>query len=200
MKVIRYGTAALLVEPDDAASVLPLASAAAADPDVLEVVPAARTFLVRTAPEATDRLAARLADLTPHASSPGSHAANEVVLDVHYDGPDLAEVADEIGLTAEDVIERHCGGEYVVAFCGFAPGFAYLRGLDETLHVGRRPDPRTRVPSGSLGIAGEFTGVYPRESPGGWRLLGRTDARLWDLDRTPPALLTPGTRVRFRPQ
>lgn len=200
MRVMRYGTAALLVEPEDAAAVLPLADAAAADPDVLEVVPAARTVLVRTAPEATDRLAARLTELTPDTSSPAAEAADELVLDVHYDGPDLAEVAAELGLTVDDVIERHTTGAYVVAFCGFAPGFAYLRGLDEAMHIARRPDPRTRVPAGSVGIAGEFTGVYPRESPGGWRLLGRTDARLWDLDRTPPALLTPGTRVRFRRQ
>ncbi|MDT4942795.1 MAG: hypothetical protein QOJ34_2884, partial [Pseudonocardiales bacterium] len=78
-------------------------------------------------------------------------------------------------------------------------GFAYLRGLDPALHLARRAEPRTRVPAGSVGIAGEFTGAYPRESPGGWQLLGRTDAALWDLDRDPPALLTPGTPVRFRP-
>lgn len=200
MRVMHYGDEALLVEPDDEASVLPLASAAAAEPGVLEVVPAARTFLVRTAPAALARLAARLPDLAPDASSPAAQAARDVVLDVDYDGPDLADTAHELGLTVEDVIARHASGEYVVAFCGFAPGFAYLRGLDETLQLGRRAEPRTRVPAGSVGIAGEFTGVYPRESPGGWRLLGRTDAALWELGRTPPALLTPGTRVRFRPQ
>ena len=200
MKVIPYGDEALLVEPDDAASVLSLASAAAAEPGVLEVVPAARTILVRAAPDALDRLTARLSELVLDAFRPELDDADEVVLDVHYDGPDLADTAHELGLAADALVQRHAGGEYVVAFCGFAPGFAYLRGLDEALQVGWRPEPRTRVPAGSVGIAGEFTGIYPRESPGGWRLLGRTDARLWDLDRTPPALLTPGTRVRFRPQ
>lgn len=200
MKVVPYGDEALLVEPDDASSVLSWATAAAAEPGVLEVVPAARTLLVRAAPDALDRLTARLSVMAPAASSPDTDEADEVVLDVHYDGPDLADTADELGLTVDELVARHVDGEYVVAFCGFAPGFAYLRGLDEALHVARRPEPRTRVPAGSVGIAGEFTGVYPRESPGGWRLLGRTDARLWDLDRVPPALLTPGTRVRFRPQ
>ncbi len=92
----------------------------------------------------------------------------------------------------------HSGAGYTVRFCGFAPGFAYLDGLDPRLHVPRRDDPRTSIPAGSVAIAGEFAGVYPRASPGGWRLLGRTDASLWDVDRDPPALLTPGTRVRFR--
>ncbi len=103
-------------------------------------------------------------------------------------------------MTADELVARHSEPRYVVAFCGFAPGFAYLSGLDERLHVARRAEPRTRVPAGSVGIAGEFTGVYPRASPGGWRLLGRTDADLWNLARTPPALLVPGTRVRFRPR
>jgi KipI family sensor histidine kinase inhibitor len=199
MRVRRYGDEALLVEPDDASAVLALAAAARAEPGVLEVVPAARTLLVRTAPDALDRLAARLAGLAlADAPDPATQAA-PVVLDVRYDGPDLSATADELGLEVDLLIARHAAGEYVVAFCGFAPGFAYLRGLDPALHVARLAEPRTRVPAGAVGIAGEFTGVYPRESPGGWRLLGSTDAPLWDLSRTPPALLTPGTRVRFRP-
>jgi KipI family sensor histidine kinase inhibitor len=200
MNVIPYGTDALLVEPDDASSVLALATAAAAEPGVLEVVPAARTFLVRAAPDALDRVTSRLPELAVHLPPDDEAVVNDVVLDVNYDGPDLDDTADELGLSVDELVRRHAAGDYVVAFCGFAPGFAYLRGLETTLHVGRRAEPRTRVPSGSVGIAGEFTGVYPRESPGGWRLLGHTDARLWDLDRTPPALLSPGTRVRFRPR
>jgi KipI family sensor histidine kinase inhibitor len=200
MKVFAYGDAALLVEPDDPASVLAVAAAARTEPGVLEVVPAARTLLVRARPEALGRLAARLPSLAIDPSAAVPENADEIVLDVHYDGPDLVETAGELGLAGDELVERHAAGEYLVAFCGFAPGFAYLRGLDDALRVGRRAEPRTRVPAGSVGIAGEFTGVYPRESPGGWRLLGRTNARLWDLDRTPPALLTPGTRVRFRPQ
>jgi KipI family sensor histidine kinase inhibitor len=199
MRVRRYGDEALLVEPDDASAVLALAAAARAEPGVLEVVPAARTLLVRTAPDALDRLAARLPGLALADAADPATQAEPVVLAVRYDGPDLSATADELGLEVDVLIARHAAGEYVVAFCGFAPGFAYLRGLDPALHVARLAEPRTRVPAGAVGIAGEFTGVYPRESPGGWRLLGSTDAPLWDLSRTPPALLTPGTRVRFRP-
>jgi KipI family sensor histidine kinase inhibitor len=200
MRILPYGDDALLVEPDDASSVLPWANAASGEAGVLEVVPAARTLLVRTAPDVLDRVARRLPHLAVDVPHPDAANGDEVVLDVHYDGLDLDETADELGLSTDRLVQLHAAGEYVVAFCGFAPGFAYLRGLDPALQIGRRSEPRTRVPAGSVGIAGEFTGVYPRESPGGWRLLGRTAARLWDLERTPPALLTPGTRVRFRPQ
>ena len=127
MKVIPYGDEALLVEPDDAASVLSLASAAAAEPGVLEVVPAARTILVRAAPDALDRLTARLSELVLDAFRPELDDADEVVLDVHYDGPDLADTAHELGLAADALVQRHAGGEYVVAFCGFAPVFGRRR-------------------------------------------------------------------------
>ena len=110
---------------------------------------------------------------------------------------DLAEVAAISGLSQEDVVARHLRPEYQVAFCGFAPGFAYIVGGDPALRVPRRRNPRTAVPAGSVALADEFTGVYPRQMPGGWQLIGRTDAVLWDLDRDPPALLPPGTRVRF---
>ena len=199
MRVIPYGNEALLVDLDDPAAVLPLAAAAGGQPGVLEVVPAAQTLLVRAAPDELDRLAALLPRLAADCAPTDSEDPDEVTLEVVYDGPDLTDTAAELGLTADQLVQRHAAGTYVVAFCGFAPGFAYLRGLDPVLHVGRRAEPRTRVPAGSVGIAGEFSGVYPRESPGGWRLLGRTGARLWDVERTPPALLAPGTRVRFRP-
>ena len=199
MRVIHYGNEALLIELDDPSAVLPLAAAARNLPSVLEVVPAARTLLVCAAPDALDRLAALLPGLAADGEPTETQDAHEVTLGVVYDGPDLADTAAELGLSADQLVQRHAAGSYVVAFCGFAPGFAYLRGLDPALHVGRRTEPRTKVPAGSVGIAGEFSGVYPRESPGGWRLLGRTDARLWDVARTPPALLAPGTRVRFRP-
>jgi KipI family sensor histidine kinase inhibitor len=199
VKTFPYGDEALLVEPDDAESVLPIAELVRSQPGVLEVVPAARTFLVRATAGVLAGLAGRLPELAAIAETHDTAPAAEVLVDVVYDGPDLAATAAEVGLEPAELVHRHAAGEYVVAFCGFAPGFAYLRGLDPTLHVGRRAEPRTRVPAGSVGIAGEFTGVYPRESPGGWRLLGRTDLRLWDLERNPPALLAPGTRVRFRP-
>jgi 5-oxoprolinase (ATP-hydrolysing) subunit B len=200
MRILSYGDEAVLVEPDEAEAVLPLASALAGQPGVTEVVPAARTLLVRGPRETLDQLAARLPELAaqPRQAAPGEDEQS-IVVDVHYDGPDLSATAAELGMTADELVRRHAAGRYVVAFCGFAPGFGYLRGLDEALQVPRLAEPRTRVPAGSVGIAGEFTGVYPRASPGGWRLLGHTDARLWDLERTPPALLTPGTRVQFRP-
>lgn len=200
MKLLPYGDAAVLVEPDNPSSVLGMSAAVAEDADVIEVVPAARTFLVRTTPEALGRVRARLPGLEPPSGGARPDGVDPVVLDVRYDGADLAATAGELGLDSDGLVRRHSAGHYVVAFCGFAPGFAYLSGLEPALHVDRLPEPRIRVPAGSVGIAGEFTGVYPRVSPGGWRLLGTTDARLWDVRRTPPALLVPGTAVRFRPR
>ncbi len=122
----------------------------------------------------------------------------DVVIDVVYDGADLDEVAKLTGLTPRDVVAAHTQTPWRVGFAGFAPGFGYLVGGDERLNVPRRSEPRTKVPAGSVGLAGEFSGVYPRESPGGWQLIGRTDAELWDVDREPPALLMPGQWVQFR--
>ena len=192
MIVRPYGDRAVLVETDN---VLGLAAALQDRPGVIEVVPAARTVLIRIDPDVFDP--AGLDDLeTAIAADP----VGEVVeLPVRYDGADLELVARTAACSVGAVIARHAEPEYTVAFCGFAPGFAYLSGLDATLRQPRLATPRTSVPAGSVGVAGEFTGVYPRASPGGWRLLGSTDAVLWDLDRDPPALLTPGTRVRFVP-
>lgn len=125
--------------------------------------------------------------------------AEVIEIGVHYDGPDMAEVARLTGLSEAEVIAAHTGTPWRVAFTGFAPGFGYLVGGDLRLAVPRHPTPRPSVPAGSVGLAGEFSGVYPRASPGGWQLIGRTDAVLWDLDRTPPALLRPGVQVRFMP-
>jgi KipI family sensor histidine kinase inhibitor len=197
MRVLPYGDEALLVELDEAEQVLPLAALARAEPGAVEVVPAATTVLVSASRENHAALTARLTELARQPLQPPSEPGDEVVIDVAYDGPDLEDTATALGMSTDALVRRHADGAYVVAFCGFAPGFAYLRGLDPALHASRLPQPRTRVPAGAVGIAGEFTGVYPRESPGGWRLLGRTDAVLWDLDRDPPALLVPGARVRF---
>jgi KipI family sensor histidine kinase inhibitor len=113
-------------------------------------------------------------------------------------GPDLDAVAEHAGLSRDDVIARHAAAEYTVAMLGFAPGFPYLLGLDRALQVPRRPSPRTRVPAGSVAIGGAQTGIYPRELPGGWHLIGRTPLVLFDPAREPPCLLAPGDRVRFR--
>jgi KipI family sensor histidine kinase inhibitor len=115
------------------------------------------------------------------------------------DGPDLVSVADLHGLTEAAVVELHASVDYDVLFLGFAPGFAYLGELPEAIATPRLPTPRVRVPAGSVAIAGRQTAVYPFETPGGWQLIGRTDSVLWDVEREPPALLTPGTRVRFVP-
>jgi KipI family sensor histidine kinase inhibitor len=123
--------------------------------------------------------------------------AATVTVPVRYDGADLAEVAEMRNLTPEQVVALHCEPVYTVAFCGFAPGFAYLVGSPAALHVPRRTSPRTEVPAGSVALAGEFTGIYPTASPGGWQLIGITDLPLFDIDRDPPSLLAPGTRVRF---
>jgi KipI family sensor histidine kinase inhibitor len=112
-----------------------------------------------------------------------------------YDGPDLAEVAEHWQMTPREVVDLHTSTEMVVAFCGFSPGFAYCTGLERT--VPRRPNPRTRVPPGSVALADAFTGVYPTASPGGWQLIGRTELVLWDDSRESPATLVPGTRLRF---
>jgi KipI family sensor histidine kinase inhibitor len=171
------------------AALLPLKEAGR----LVELVPAARTVLVQGSP--LPDLAALLADLPPAPDQAGG----TVDIPVAYDGPDLADVAGLAGLPEAEVVRRHAAAAYTVAFSGFAPGFGYLTGLPAELHVARRETPRTAVPAGAVGIAGEFAGVYPRRSPGGWQLLGRTDAVLWDADRDPPALLSPGTRVRFLP-
>jgi KipI family sensor histidine kinase inhibitor len=197
--VLPYGETGLLVETD---APLRLAAQATRIPGVREVVPAARTVLLRFDAHATDEAAVRAAiDAASRedAGTGGHYRAHLVEIQVRYDGADLAGVAQRLGISEDDVIARHSHPEYVVAFCGFSPGFAYLTGLDPLLHLPRLAEPRVSVPPGSVAIAGEFTGVYPRASPGGWRLLGTTDADLWNSDRAEPALLSPGTRVRFVP-
>jgi KipI family sensor histidine kinase inhibitor len=169
-------------------------------PGVVDVVPGAATVLLDGAGTAalTPVLERLLADWSGDAH--GSAGAAELVeIPVTYDGPDLADVARQAGCGEADVVALHTRAPMTVAFCGFAPGFAYIAGLPVPLRLPRLPTPREAVPAGSVAIAEEYTGIYPRTSPGGWRILGRTTADLWNLDRDPPALLSPGTRVRFVP-
>jgi allophanate hydrolase subunit 1 len=198
VQIRRYGADALLVEVGDAAEALALYRAARArDVAARDVVPAARSVLFSGCAD-PDLLAAELADLAdlgPERPVAGDSPLVEVP--TTYDGPDLEDVARRWDMTVSEVVATHTSVDFVVAFCGFAPGFAYCTGLPASLAVPRHPDPRPRVPVGSVGLAGEFTGVYPTASPGGWRLLGRTDLVLWDADRAEPATLAPGTRVRF---
>ncbi|MFH8371087.1 5-oxoprolinase subunit PxpB [Streptomyces sp. NPDC018031] len=166
-------------------------------PPVREIVPAARTVLLDGVADPA-RLASEVRRWHVPPLAPGQ--ATVVEVPVRYDGPDLAEVAARWGVAPDEVGAVHAAAEFRVAFCGFAPGFGYLTGLPEHLHVPRRATPRTSVPAGSVALAGPYTGVYPRSSPGGWQLIGTTDAVLWDPAREPAALFSPGTRVRFTPR
>jgi KipI family sensor histidine kinase inhibitor len=200
LRWLRNGADALLIE---CASLTEMSAVRAAVisaglPDVVEVVPGARTVLVVARPGSSALTEVRKVVETANLADPPSTAANEITLDVHYDGEDLELVAETAGISVDEVVSLHTGAEYTVAFTGFAPGFAYLTGLPQPLWQSRLDSPRTRVPAGSVGVAGEFTGVYPRSSPGGWRLLGHTEAVLFDSHAERPALLAPGDRVRFR--
>jgi len=197
-----YGDRALLLDLDGTADVLAWCDALReADlPGVVDVVPAARTvLLVLAGPRHRAAARARLGGLhVERSETTPTDRRTDVTIDVVYDGEDLDEVARLTGLSPDDVVAAHTAAPMRVGFGGFSPGFAYLVGGDERLHVPRRSEPRTKVPGGSVGLAGEFSGVYPRETPGGWQLIGHTDAVLWDVDRDPPALLIPGTWVQFR--
>ena len=166
-------------------------------PGQRDLVPAARTVLVVLDRAPSDLDAATLRRLDPSASASAA-AGKSLELPVVFDGADLADVAELTGRSVAALVEALTTAELTVAFGGFAPGFGYLSGLPDELHVPRRATPRTRVPAGSVALAGPFAGVYPQASPGGWQLVGRTDAVLFDVDRDPPALLAPGTGVRFR--
>jgi KipI family sensor histidine kinase inhibitor len=165
---------------------------------VVDVVPGASTVLLDGAGAAD--LAPVLGPLLAgwFGGAPDSTRPAELVeIPVTYDGPDLADVARQAGLSEADVVALHTRAPMTVAFCGFAPGFAYIADLPVPLRMPRLATPRTAVPAGSVAVAEEYTGIYPRTSPGGWRILGHTAAELWNLDREPPALLSPGTRVQF---
>jgi len=186
--------------------VLALAERLAAAPPagVLELVPGYATLTVFFDPAVTDADALRLRLGELAAAPPPTRGAEAperpvIVLPTRYDGPDLDEVAARTGLTRNQVVDLHSARVYRVYLLGFAPGFAYLGDLDAALVLPRRREPRPRVPAGSVGIAGAQTGVYPLATPGGWHLLGRTEVRLFDAVREPPALLQPGDRVRFEP-
>jgi KipI family sensor histidine kinase inhibitor len=226
MPLLPYGERAVLIEVTagaagaagaaDVDAVLAVQAALAGDPPagLVELVPGATSVLAVFVDAAARRDAVGRLEGAEHGGptgevrddyreAPGSHHGSpvgdeaEVTIAVRYDGADLDDVAARVGLSVDDVVARHTAAAYRVAFCGFAPGFSYLVGLDPRLHVPRLVTPRTRVPTGSVAIAGPHTAVYPRPSPGGWSLLGRTDHPVWDVERDPPTLLAPGTRVRF---
>lgn len=215
VRLLPSGASALLVECAGLDEVLALHDAlAAAPPDgVVELVPAARTVLVEVDPAVLPlesaaswvrRTAAPDGAASGTAPAPGVQTgaraaeASAVELPTAYGGDDLRDTAELLGLSPEALVARHRDAEWRVAFIGFAPGFAYLVSDDWPFDVPRMAAPRTRVPAGAIALAGGYSGAYPRESPGGWRLIGSTDAPLWSTDASPPALLVPGARVRFR--
>ena len=200
MRLRPVGERGLLVEVEELETVHRLHAALRAldSPGVVELVPGYRTVLVVADPARAGVLDELAADL-PELELPDADAVagEPVEIPVRYDGEDLPEVARLTGLDAEEVVRRHTAPEYTVAFLGFSPGFPYLVGLDPALEVPRRDTPRTSIPAGSVGLAGGQTGIYPTASPGGWQLIGRTEVTLFDPDRHPPALLGPGSRLRF---
>ena len=215
--IVPFGDAAVLITLDAAASVASAARAQAVgrriraaidgQPGWGAVVPAATTVLVHVDPlalavgQAVDRLEG-LAGRAEADDATWPRDTQLVEIPVRYGGdagPDLESVAAAAGLSPAAVVEAHAAVEYRALFLGFAPGFAYLGPLAPELVLPRRASPRVRVPAGSVAIAGTHTAVYPVESPGGWHLLGRTATAPWDPRRDPPALLEPGTRVRFVP-
>lgn len=166
--------------------------------EVADVVPGARTLLVELAPGA-EPSEALVRALEADVAAPQQRAGRRHEIAVTYDGEDLAEVAASRRVRPQDVAELHSGAEYTVAFIGFQPGFPYLIGLPQELAVSRLASPRVKVPAGSVAIAEEYTGIYPDATPGGWRLIGRTEVVLFDPASTPPSLLQPGDVVRFVP-
>jgi KipI family sensor histidine kinase inhibitor len=206
MRLLPSGDRALIAEFDSlglvrAAHELWVAEAPAG---IVELVPAARTVLVRIEPRVLG-LGAAEQWLTAHApSAPAGDGDGPLVeIAVTYDGDDLAVVAETWGCSLEAVATRHAATPWVCAFIGFAPGFGYLvpaPGAAALPPVPRRATSRPLIAAGSLGLAAEYSAVYPHASPGGWQLIGHTDAELWSLDRDSTALLAPGTRVRFSPR
>jgi KipI family sensor histidine kinase inhibitor len=199
VRFLPVNAQALLVELADLDQTLALLHSMQTAPiaGVRELVPAACTMLIEFAPHQTSAaaLAHEIAKRNLHAPEKSSDALIEIP--VSYNGEDLAEVAQMLGIDAEEVVRRHTFSEWSVAFTGFAPGFAYLTGGDPIFDVPRRNTPRTKVPAGAVALAGTFSAVYPQDTPGGWQLIGMTRAAMWDVSRDQPALLQPGHKVRF---
>jgi len=197
MRLLPSGTSAVLVELDDLDEVLGLYAGLLDAPlsGVIDLVPAARTLLVVTEPSQLVEVRRALAS---RARSAGQRRAGELVeVPVVYDGADLDPLAARLGLAPGELVRRHTSCIWTVGFCGFTAGFGYATSPDWPFEVPRLDTPRTRVPAGSVAVAGPFGAVYPSASPGGWQLLGRTDLAVLDLSRDPAVLLRPGVRVRY---
>ena len=199
MRVLPSGSTALLVELDDLDEVLALYATLADDvpKGVVDMVPAARTLLLITDPAVAALSSVEEAVRSAKPRPDLRDRAEHVDIPVTYDGEDLEEAAQLLDCDAAELVRRHTSAEWTVAFCGFIPGFGYLTSPAWQVEVPRRSSPRTKVPPGAVGLAGEFSGVYPRQSPGGWQLIGRTGLTMFDPARDPAAILRPGVRVRF---
>ena len=197
MKILPCGDRAILAEFDSLDETIAAFRAMddARPNGVLELVPAARTVLTRIDPARLSLRAAEQWMLSTSATTSDSTVQRSVTIPVRYDGPDLAATAELLGITVQELVSRHSNAPWRCAFIGFAPGFAYLAGGG--MDVPRHATSRQVVPAGSVGLAGEFTGIYPRSSPGGWQLIGTTDAELWDETRDDPSTITPGMLVKF---
>ncbi|MCC8459447.1 5-oxoprolinase/urea amidolyase family protein [Photorhabdus aegyptia] len=202
MRFLPVNLDTIIVELHDLNETLALFDSLNARPiaGVEEIIPAAKTLLIRFRPNVVST-----AKLAKEINGRNLNTLNRttgklVEIPVYYNGDDLVEVAEILGITTQEVIKQHTESEYTVAFTGFAPGFAYLVANSDCLHVPRRMTPRASIPAGSVGLAGEFSGIYPQASPGGWQIIGTTPERMWDLSRSPSSLLQPGFRVRFRDQ
>jgi KipI family sensor histidine kinase inhibitor len=198
MKTRFMGEGSLLVETADAAQAQALRRNLVQRriPGLRDLIPGSASLLIVVDPVSTDLDA--LAASLPAVTDAVPEAVREHEFTVHYDGEDLLPVAKRLGLEPVELVRRHTAPVYSVAFLGFAPGFPYLTGLDASLRLPRLSQPRTRVPAGSVAMADEFTGIYPQATPGGWHVLGRCEAQLFDADRMEPALLAPGDQVRFK--
>ena len=202
MRTRQVGEHGLLVEcadPAEVAATYAFLRARAAELGALEVVPAARTVLLDGL-EDVDRVSSLLAAEVVEREHPTDATGELVEVPTTYDGADLDEVARQWQVSTAEVVRIHQDCTFRVLFCGFAPGFAYCTGLPDGLTVRRRADPRPSVPPGSVALAGEYTSVYPNASPGGWQLIGTAALRFWRPEHERPALLAPGTRVRFVPE
>jgi KipI family sensor histidine kinase inhibitor len=208
-RIAPLGDAALVVRVANApgaptgatARALARALAATSLPGLVECVPAPESLVLHYRPGEIDYATIRqLVAAVLRQEDPGldQPPPQRITVPVRYDGPDLPEVARATGLSVEEIVARHAGREYVVAMLGFVPGFAYLSDLDPALALPRRATPRTRVPAGSVAIAGGQTAIYPAATPGGWHLIGSTDLAVFDPARDPPALFAAGDRVQFR--
>jgi KipI family sensor histidine kinase inhibitor len=199
MRFLPVNLDAMMVELEDLAQTLALLASLKDDPipGIMEMVPAARTLLIRFRPAALPLAALIEAIVGRSVSARIERAGRRIEIPVHYDGEDLADVAALLRTTPEEIVRRHTRADYTVAFTGFAPGFAYLAGGHPSFDLPRRRTPRTRIPAGAVGLAGTFSAVYPQATPGGWQIIGTTPMAMWDISRAVPALLQPGIHVQF---